>query len=206
MPNHIRAVIAAGGTGQRVGLGFPKSCLIHSGHSLAYWNALSLHLSGIQAIDVYINSESWAVLLERELSLIPECRIVVDKGYKNTFLLFKEYYRRKEKILFVYGHSPQAASWYRKFSNTQGALVVSNVSRTSKRQPIPISDLFYAEPPYLIEVDKVNIEMVHTWSEFFKINRPLIDAQILLEIEEFNYRDEWFRYELYLADNNLFAT
>jgi hypothetical protein len=205
MSNSIRAIISAGGTGRRLGLGFPKSCLVHSGHSLVYWNALSLHLSGVQAIDIYVNNNYWARLIERELTVIPKCQIFVDKGYENTFLLFKEYYNPKEKIMFVYGHSPQTAVWYKKFSVVQDFLVVSSVIRTSKRQPVAISDSIYIEPPYLIEVDKVNIEAINTWSEFFEKNRSLVNAQTRLKIEEFNYRHEWFRYESYLVCNNVFS-
>ena len=205
MNSNFKAIIAAGGTRSRLGLNHPKSGLTVSGHSLAYWTALSLYKAGIREIYVYVNNKSWAFRFEQELDSIPGCYVVVDKGYDNTFLLFKDLCKQGNKYIFTYGHTPRPSNFYKKLLHLAKPLVISYVDISTKRQPIIVSREGYIEPPYVIDTNFVDIEMPATWVDFFTDNKYSKYKFSKLHVREFNYPDEWNNYKSYLESEKFIS-
>lgn len=198
MNSKIKAFVAAGGNGTRLKLNRPKSSIYFKGHSLGYWTVLSLHICGVEEIEFYVNNAIWAKKFEIELKNIPGCRVIRDKGYKNTFLLFKNYATEESKYIFTYGHTPHPPTYFKRLLNHPGRIIVSTVTKTSKKQPIKVTTANFIEPPYAIQIDNKVEFSSNTWASFFYINKAIITNYIKLPISEFNYIKEWLSYKTYL--------
>ena len=198
MIKEITAIVAAGGTGSRLGLTHPKSGLLYKGHSLIYWTAYSLYLAGVNNINIYVNNKLWANKFKDELHFIPGCQVIVDPGYDNTFQLFKAYYSLSEKYLFTYGHTPRPVASYKKLISFEESLNYSCVQKTTKKSPIKTA-IGLIEPPYMVEPSKLSIDELDSWQDFFQENCSTSGKFIELKIGEFNYLCDWLNYQTYLA-------
>lgn len=198
----LKAFVAAGGTGSRLGFNRPKSCIYFKGHTLGYWTALSLHLSGIEEIYIFVNDRFWGRRIKKEVQNIPGTKVIIDKGYENTFLLFQDYVDVNDSYIFTYGHTPHPPSCFQKIISDAGRIVISNVIRTSKKQPIEYSGKTFIEPPYLICNNTPSVSNSYSWGNFFELNSKTIDSVLKLPINEFNYLKEWLKYRNYLKSRS----
>jgi len=194
----FRAIVAAGGRGNRLHLGRPKSSLLFLNRSLLWWTVLSLRKAGFCEIDVFVNDSRWVDEFRNEIYDIEGINILEDEGYPNTFLLFRDNTCKPHTYLFAYGHAPRPPADYARLAYYQTALVASAVRGTSKRQRIVSLDGQLLEPPFLVRTSSIETFAAQDWLRFFETNYASLSISPNLEIAEFNSSDEWASYQDYL--------
>jgi hypothetical protein len=196
----LGAIIAAGGHGQRLQLGYPKSSLKHRGQSLIWWTSYSLVAAGVKHIDVYVDDAQWVNIFSEELRNFVQVRVVQDFGYESTFLLFREHCSRFSKCLFTYGHAPRPPQVYTSLLTHDVPIIACRVETSSMRHPLRLLRDKLLEPPYLIQPSSVELDTARNWQSFFERNMERLTLGVELGIGEFNTKAEWLAYRAYMQD------
>ncbi|AEW01132.1 hypothetical protein A4D02_14315 [Niastella koreensis] len=196
--SEIKSFIAAGGSGSRLSLGYPKAGLKYHGHTLLYWSVVNMLDAGLEFIQIFVNHPDWLSRFQEEMNQLPHLHFMLDKGFNNTFQLFKIYSSTQGgRHFFTYGHSPRPVKCYKRFAASNTLLGISLVPTTSKAEKIEYSPFQFIEPPYLLNCDQLNLE-ANSWKHFFYNNCKFISPIINHLIPEFNFRHEWLQYRYYL--------
>lgn len=194
-----RAMIAAGGRGNRLYLGRPKSSLLFLNRSLLWWTVNSIRIAGCLNIDIFVNDAEWRDEFKTQLKDFDGVNVRQDPGYENTFLMFQANIREEYDYLFTYGHAPRQPSDYQRLAAYSTDVVVSSVSTTSKRHLVTAFGRLL-EPPHLVRRPLLKYIEAENWQEFFEDNIDDLSIAPNLEIPEFNSPDEWKLYQSYLHD------
>jgi hypothetical protein len=190
-------MIAAGGRGNRLYLGRPKSSLLFLNRSLLWWTVNSIRTAGYLHIDIFVNDAEWREEFKIQVADFDGVNVRQDVGYENTFLMFRANIKEGYDYLFTYGHAPRQPSDYRRLADYPTPVVASSVTTTSKRHLVTGFGRLL-EPPYLIRRPLIKRIQAENWQKFFESNIDALSIAPDLEISEFNSPDEWKLYQSYL--------
>lgn len=196
--NADRAIVVAGGRGQRLHLDQPKSSLEFEGHILIWWTVRFLFKAGFRDLELFVNDDQWAEHFRKQLREFVNIRINRDIGYSNTFLLFRENCGNAGRCLFAHGHAPRAPEQYSTLRRYQAPIVASIVDSTSMRMPLQSVGEKSLEPPFLIQIENVKLKGISTWHQFFEQNAQSVMIGPCLGPGEFNTERDMEAYFAYL--------
>ena len=103
-----------------------------------------------------------------------------------------------DRFIFAYGHAPRPAEHIKTLLEAQGQIVATGLAASSKKQPIPLGQLF-VEPPYALSQETLMRRSSANWTTFFLAQRRATHVVPIGGPPEFNYVDEFLAYQSYAS-------
>lgn len=162
------AVVTAGGFGNRLGLGVPKSLVLCERVPMITHVLSSLLAAGVNRFIVWNNRPEFGANLRDLCSAFPAI-VLEDEGVDCTIALAQRAasFIGNESFLFAYGHAPRPSSFVRRMLELRAEVVATGVASSSRMAPILGAKGRWIEPPYRIRRGALESARFSNWREFF---------------------------------------